>query len=350
MSVVVGPSLVRLRTGPREASSAPPHVRHRFVRNRAAGVGRPAAWAPVPSGAEGTARRASRRTPWALVNLRPLMERVMGSPEVVIGLIDGPVRTDHPDLTRESIQAVQSRGVACTDRRSAACFHGTFVAGILSANREAAGPGICPGCTLVVRPIFSEAGPTPHRLPAARPGDLSTAILDCIRAGARVLNVSAALLHASPEEHRDLQEVLDHACRRGVVVVAAAGNQALIGGSAITRHPWVVPVVGYDLTGCLTTQSNLGAAIGTQGLGGPGEGVTSLSSTGGSVTSGGTSVAAPFITGAFGLLLTAFPRATGADVRSAMTQSTVSRSRTIVPPLLDAWAAYRALSTAQRRR
>lgn len=350
MSVVVGPSLVRLRTRPRKASSAPHQVRHRFVRNQAAGVERPVASERAQSGAGGAVHRATRRTPLALVNFGPLMERLTGSPEVVIGLIDGPVRTDHPDLTLERIRTIPSRGVACTDRRSAACFHGTFIAGILSAKRETAAPGICPGCTLVVRPIFAEANPTSHRLPAARPGELITAILDCMKAGARVLNVSAALVHASPREHRDVQAVLDHACRRGVVVVAAAGNQALIGGSAMTRHRWVVPVVGYDLAGRLTTQSNLGAAIGRQGLGGPGEDVTSLSSMGGSVTSGGTSVAAPFVTGAFALLLTAFPHATAAEVRWALTQSAASRSRSVVPPLLDAWAAYGALSAARRRR
>jgi len=39
-----------------------------------------------------------------------------------------------------------------------ACSHGTLVAGVLSARRDSLHPGICPGCTLVVRPIFSDAG------------------------------------------------------------------------------------------------------------------------------------------------------------------------------------------------
>jgi subtilisin family serine protease len=144
--------------------------------------------------------------------------------------------------------------------------------------------------------------------------------------------------------------VLDHACRHRVIIVAAAGNQAQIGGSVITCHPWVVPVVGYCMNRRPMTQSNLGTTIGRQGLGGPGEGVTSLAPRGQFTTSEGTSVAAPFITGACALLLSIFPRAAPGEVRLALTQPTKARRRTIIPPLLDAWAAYRALSTRHSRR
>ena len=36
-----------------------------------------------------------------LVGLSPLMARTSGTPEIPIGLIDGPVRLDHPDLVTE---------------------------------------------------------------------------------------------------------------------------------------------------------------------------------------------------------------------------------------------------------
>ena len=133
-------------------------------------------------------------------------------------------------------------------------------------------------------------------------------------------------------------------------MIAAAGNQASIGGSVITRHSWVVPVVGYDLAGRPSVHSNVGAAMGRRGLGGPAEGVTSLRSTGGSTMLGGTSVAAPFITGACALLLSAFPQASGADVRLALLQSPASRRRSVVPPLLDASLAFRLLSSHLRGR
>jgi hypothetical protein len=40
--------------------------------------------------------------PLALVKLTTLMERTSGNPEVKIGLIDGPVAIEHPDLGRRA--------------------------------------------------------------------------------------------------------------------------------------------------------------------------------------------------------------------------------------------------------
>jgi subtilisin family serine protease len=296
-------------------------------------------------------RRAGHRSANSLelVNLGPLLARTEGRAEVAVGLIDGPVAVDHPQLARERIRSLRNGDVGCADVRSAACFHGTFVAGILSARRGGSAPAICPGCTLVVRPIFAET-PALHGLPPATPQDLAAAILDCIVAGARVVNLSATLGMASSRGERVIESALDHACRRGVAIVAATGNEAVIGGSVITRHPWVVPVVGYSLGGRPLSRSNLGAVIGRQGLGAPGEQVTSLRATGGTATSGGTSVAAPFVTGAFALLLSAFPGATAAQARAALVGSARARRRTVVPPLLDAATAYRALGRTPTRR
>jgi subtilisin family serine protease len=291
----------------------------------------------------------SRALPRELVKLGPLMASCRGRPEVSVGLIDGPVTVDHPDLASEMIRSLTGRDAGCTVRGGGACFHGTFVAGILSARRTSAAPALCPGCTLLVRPIFTEA-PAVERLPAASPQDLVDAMLECIDAGAQVLNLSATLARASARDERALQAVLDYACRRGVAVVAAAGNESAIGGSVITRHPWVVSVVGYSLRGRPLARSNFGAVIGRQGLGAPGENVTSLRATGGTATAGGTSVAAPFVTGTFALLLSAFPGVGVAEVWAAVVGSVVVRRRSVVPPLLDAGAAYRALRMAREGR
>ncbi len=128
-----------------------------------------------------------------------------------------------------------------------------------------------------------------------------------------------------------------------MLVVAAAGNQATVGSSVITRHPWVIPVVGYDLAGRPMTMSNLSRSIGQGGLGAPGAGVISLTPGGKSVTSGGTSVAAPFVTGTIALLWSEFPRATAGQVKRAILQSAPGRRNTVIPPLLDAWSAYQSL-------
>jgi subtilisin family serine protease len=284
--------------------------------------------------------------PLELVKLTELMNRTHGSPDLKIGLIDGPVATEHADLSVEHILDIRgdrnSPGV-CHRLDSVACLHGTFVAGILSGKRGSLAPSICPKCTLLVRPIFPETGAANGELPNATPGELAQAILDCIHAGARVLNISAGVAGPSPESNPWLREALDFAARRGIIVVVAAGNQGTLGSTAITRHPWVISAVGYDLTGRPMSQSNLGNSIGRRGLGAPGERITSLGARGEPLTLGGTSAAAPFVTGAIALLWSKFPAATATEIKLAATQAYGRRRNTVVPPLLDAWSAYQMM-------
>src|SRR5215472_2426065 len=95
--------------------------------------------------------------PLDVVQLLPLMTLSHGRPEIAIGLIDGSVATDHPDLSTSVIKEVsQSISSVCQRTSSVACTHGTFIAGMLVARRGSDAPAICPGCTLLIRPIFGE--------------------------------------------------------------------------------------------------------------------------------------------------------------------------------------------------
>jgi len=151
-----------------------------------------------------------------LVGLSSLMARTSGRPEILIGLVDGPVALDHPDLAAENIREVPGKlPAACNDAANAACTHGTFMAGILHARRTSVAPAICPGCSLLVRPIFSEAPANGEQLPSASAAELAGAIIDVIEAGAWIINLSVALQSSSPGCGRSLQEALDFALRRG---------------------------------------------------------------------------------------------------------------------------------------
>jgi subtilisin family serine protease len=285
----------------------------------------------------------------ALVKLTALMKRTAGNSDLRIGLIDGPVVTGHVDLAGGNLREISgNNGAACTQVDSAACRHGTFIAGILSARRGSPAPAICPDCTLLIRPIFAEPVSANESAPSAAPDELVQAIAECIDAGARIINLSLALARPSPNGQRGLKEALDQALSRGVIVVAAAGNQGALGSSAITRHPWVIPVAACDLRGRPMTESNLSSSIGRQGLSAPGDSVTSLGAAGQLLTLGGTSVAVPFVTGAMALLWSEFPGATAAQIKLAGTYNSAMRRASIVPPLLDANAAYHALSQEMR--
>jgi subtilisin family serine protease len=284
-------------------------------------------------------------TPLDLVKLTGLTERTTGRPDVIIGLIDGPVAMDHPELASQHIHEIPGNvSGACTQANSTACQHGSFVAGILSAKRGSVAPAICPECTLLVRPIFAETATANAEMPSAMPGELAQAILDCIDAGARVLNLSAAIAQPTIKGEHALEAALHRAAKRGVIVIAAAGNQGTVGSTAITSHPWVIPVVGYDLQGRPTNYSNLGRSIGRRGLGAPGDRVTSIGANGKPLTRAGTSAAAPFVTGAIALLWSEFPNATATEMKFAATQAYIPRRTTVIPPLLDAWAAFQIMT------
>jgi subtilisin family serine protease len=280
-------------------------------------------------------------TPLDLVKLPQLMKLTSGRSEILVGMVDGPVATSHADFARSSIREVPGETRAqCARTNSAACIHGTFVAGILSAKRGASAPAICPDCTLLVSPVFAEAVDGDAESPSATPEELASAIIECIEAGARVLNLSLAVTRSSSRQERALKLALDHAARRGVLIVAAAGNQGAIGGTIITSHPWVIAVAACDLGGKPLKESNLSTSIGLRGVRAPGEQVTSLGADGQSFTLGGTSVAAPFVTGAIALVWSQFPTATGAQIRSAFHEAHARGRSSVTPPLLDAWGAY----------
>lgn len=289
--------------------------------------------------------------PLELVKLTALMERTSGSLDVKIGFIDGPVVSRHPDLAGEHLRQITGNDSGtCTHANSAACLHGTFVAGILSAKRNSPAPSICPACTLLIRPIFVEATSGREQMPSATPQELAAAIIECVDAGARVINLSLALAKPSVKGDQALQEALDHALKRGAIVVAAAGNQGTLGSSAITRHQWVISVMACNLAGRPMNESNLGSSIGRWGLSAPGDGITSLGAEGQTLTLGGTSVSVPFVTGTVALLWSEFPSATAAQIKLAITQGSVRRRASVVPPLLNAEAAYQILLTANGKR
>lgn len=280
-----------------------------------------------------------------MAGLTRLLELTWGGPEVAVGLVDGPVLLGHPELRDAAVRVLRgSRQPA----DAAGYQHGTFTAGMLFARRGAAAPAICPGCRLVLRSIFpGDRGEGGYGAQVTSAAELASAVAECVDAGAHVVNVSASFGQVSMLEQRELTGALDHAASRGVLVVAAAGNQGAVAGSALTRHPWVIPVVACDNKGQPLPYATLGAGIGRRGLTAPGSGITSLAADGQATTATGSSVAAPFVTGALALLLSLLPNAEPARVRAALCGAGQKR-KTIIPPMLDAWGAWTALAPDRR--
>jgi subtilisin family serine protease len=279
------------------------------------------------------------------VRLTPLMERTSGRPEIVIALIDGPVLMQDAALWSHNVRQFDGKLQAtCAHASSSACMHGTFVASILAAKRGSGAPAICPDCTLLVRPIFSETNKDNGQMPSAAADELAQAIVDAVNSGASVLNLSVSVSESSAAGQAQLEQALSYAAARDVVSVVAAGNQGMVGGSALTSHPWAIPVIACDDSGQPVASSNLSASTGKNGLSAPGENVPVIGANAAISTISGTSAATPFVAGTAALLRSVFPRATAGAVKLALSQRRAGRRLSLVPPLLDAWAAYQVLA------
>lgn len=288
-----------------------------------------------------TAEGGAIAPPLQRAGLPALMDLTAGRPEVVVGLIDGPARTDLSAFSE--IRFAQEGAATVGDPADPACVHATLVASLLAARRDGEPSGICPGCTFLFHPIFP-----PGATPIATPAMLAGAIEATVRAGARVINLSLALLPGTATELDALRAGLDLAGRRGAIVVAAAGNQARIGHSLITSHPAVLPVTASDPRGAPTPETNLGRSIGQRGISAPGEHVTGLRPDGTRAVFGGTSAAASFVTGTIALLYSLLPGLDRGRLLWALTRARHGRSR-LVPAPLDAWAAYEVLTGKEAR-
>lgn len=238
-------------------------------------------------------------TPPEIVQLKSLTALTQGRAEVFVGILDGPVDWQHAALSHADVRHLGGSSVGCDRTEGSACAHGTFVAGILAASRGSGAPAVCPGCTFLSCAVFADSGQTYDNV-SATTGSLAQAIVDCVNAEARILNLSAATEQPTTCVDRSLQEALDLAARSGVLVIAAAGNQGTLGTSTITRHPWVVPVVACDAARRRVSHSNLAASMGRRGVAAP-DAITSLGLNDKMITLAGTSFATPIVTGTIAL-------------------------------------------------
>jgi len=167
----------------------------------------------------------------------------------------GPFRRS-PDFTsHEFVQGYDfvARNPFPNDRNG----HGTFVAGTIAeaTNNSIGLTGLAYAAHLMPVRVLDSQG-------EGEASTIAEGVLFAVRHGAQVINLS---LEFSPgvtaSDIPELIEALRYAHRRGVLVVAAAGNE---GHSAIAypaRAPYVVSVGATTEHGCLASYSNDGAGL-----------------------------------------------------------------------------------------
>ena len=267
-----------------------------------------------------------------------------GSNDVLLAVADTGIDPAHPDLAAtlpdgspRIVYAVNLTGIEPADAIADSNYHGTGVAGVMAA-RTNDGPhfdslgmaGVCGGdgrgnfgCRLVPIKI------SPHHSGSATSYAISAAALYATAVGARAMNLSYA--GSSPSR---LERLAMHwAIARGCVVVAAAGNSGYPGGPG-AMYPAAYAADGLGIQVGATDESDQRTSWSSYGpdmdLMAPGVDIWTTYMTypnaigtayPGYVAMAGTSFAAPFVTGAVGLLAAARPELTDVDFKHVLRES-----------------------------
>lgn len=245
----------------------------------------------------------------------------------ILAVIDGPY--DAIGLSGVLARAPVNLGDGrCGINPSRGCDHGTFVIGALGARRDAVVPGLCPDCRLLHVPLFID-----EYAPSTSVGDLANGIRVAIAAGARLINLSLAILGEDTRDHHQLAEALDCAEASGAVLIVAAGNQGHVAMGQLLSHPVTIPVVAVDTANRLLSDSNFGPMISRRGVAALGHQVIGYAPGGDMAVMSGTSVATAVASGTLAQLWSARPDADGADIRSAV--ACLGPRNGSTPPMID---------------
>jgi thermitase len=264
-----------------------------------------------------------------------------GSNDILLAIGDTGIDPDQPELQTTmpdgGSRIVYAMNVTSepSDSIRDSHGHGTAVTGVFGAltNNGAVQPslgvaGVCGGdgranfgCRIV--PIKITHGHDSY----ATAYDISRAILYATRVGARAMNLSFGGLSASRLERLALLHAIKHGC----VVVAAAGNFAGLHGGVDPVYPAAYSVEGLCIQVGATNPRDERAFFSSHGPGldlmAPGVDVWTTSPTYptyyGAVYNGflpisGTSLAAPFVTGAVGLLAALRPELADTDFQHVL--------------------------------
>ncbi|HEV8638136.1 MAG TPA: S8 family serine peptidase, partial [Chloroflexota bacterium] len=166
-------------------------------------------------------------TPGADIRAFEAWQVTMGSPAVTIAILDTGIDQDHPDLQSKIAGNVNFTTSPTVDDLDG---HGTHVAGIAGAatNNGVGVAGTCPNCRLLNVKVLDDT----------RSGAWSwvaNGITYAADNGAQVINLSLG----GPAGSETVRAAIDYAWSKGVVVVAAAGNN----GSSTLFYP-----AAYDNT------------------------------------------------------------------------------------------------------
>ena len=226
-----------------------------------------------------------------------------GDERIVIAILDTGVDASHPDLNGKLVAGwnVFNNNSDTNDVYG----HGTVVAGTAAAatNNGLGVASVAWKCPIMPVRISALDGTATYSA-------MANGLTWAADHGARVANLSYKASTSST-----VQSAANYFQRKGGVVTAAAGNQAVFDNSA--DNSYILTISATDVNDVLTSWSNTGNNI---DLAAPG-GVYTTYRGGTYGSSAGTSVSAPIVAGAAALVLSVKPALSGAQVQEILKKS-----------------------------
>jgi len=184
---------------------------------------------------------------WGLgyLSIETMWALTLGSPEVIVAILDTGIDEHHPEF------AGRIKGAAnfSNSETSGDLYgHGTHIAGIIGAGLNDSGmAGVAPGVSFLDVKVAEDNG-------TCSVENVARGINWAVDNGANVINISIQMTETS----RALQEAVEYAESKGVVIVAAAGNNSP--GKTIfpAAYSSTISVTAVTPEGQLAPLSNVG--------------------------------------------------------------------------------------------
>ena len=277
-------------------------------------------------------------TQWALRHIEaPAAWDMRGSNEVIVGVLDTGIEANHPDITnvmwRNNAEINGSAGVDDDNNGvvdddygypvgSRTTFdthpgsHGTHVAGILAAqwNNNVGIAGMCPNCKIMTLKWSDDNG-------NGNQSSVLKAMAYAIKQKGSGVNLKI-INHSYVTGGNDfLDEIFLTASRMGIISVAAAGNgNSLMAGvypAENTATDIVFSVIATEYSDKKANFSNYGTTDQYVDFAAPGYDIKSLKKNG-YIENGGTSMAAPHVSGLIGLMMSVKPNLTYQEIKTIL--------------------------------
>jgi subtilisin family serine protease len=269
---------------------------------------------------------------WYQTHTTQAWDVTQGDPSVVIAILDTGLKPQGLDFGGQVVSGWNVLNDT-TDTSSQAGNHGTHVAGAagLAIDSASGNAGYCPHCRIMPVQVGTDSG--------ASDSNMAIGITWAADHGARVENLSWA--GTSPAAV--LTEAVSYARSKGVVVFAAAGNSNCNCITYPAHTPGVLGVAGLENSGAKSGDSNYGSWVALAAPEGNMTASPSIDGAPGYGPDGGTSLATPAAAGIAGLVLSADPALSGAQVEQVLERSAAPAPFTVAYGKVDAMAALSSI-------